>query len=532
MMLESPRLRRLLDRAMADAGVRTAFIALVLACVACHPARRHADPEPPATPAVAEPRTAVVDTGLPPLTNAPWLDRLDLEGGATAFVSVPLGAKEPRPIMVAAHGAGDRPEWACGAWRGVTQAYPFIICPRGTPTGDGRYYWSSTAELARVVDRAIVALRERFGAYVAPGPMLYAGFSAGAIYGAAFVRDRAADFPVILFAEGGYDQVADPRFAAQFKKNGGRRALLGCSTGAGCLGRFRQAAKVFERAGVRTRVNDAGFIGHNLRDEVVQSLRKDLPWLVSDAVGWPSAGSVTVPAPVSSTDAATTATHASTTAAPPDESPVGVVGIDVPNDLPVFFARGAKDAPARIVFLSGMCTHPGGYLQSFQYAAHARGSMLGLQGDVSCGGDYRRWSFDLARQNARIEAGFAAAGEPEPGQLKDVVLIGYSQGARLAEGLAHAYPERYTRVILIGDPADPSAARLATVRAAVMMAGELDAKAHMKSAARALTASGVPTTYLEMPGARHGQMGDAERLMGAALDWVLGDGGRSNAPAL
>jgi predicted esterase len=313
---------------MADAGVRTAFIALVLACVACHPARRHADPEPPATPAVAEPRTAVVDTGLPPLTNAPWLDRLDLEGGATAFVSVPLGAKEPRPIMVAAHGAGDRPEWACGAWRGVTQAYPFIICPRGTPTGDGRYYWSSTAELARVVDRAIVALRERFGAYVAPGPMLYAGFSAGAIYGAAFVRDRAADFPVILFAEGGYDQVADPRFAAQFKKNGGRRALLGCSTGAGCLGRFRQAAKVFERAGVRTRVNDAGFIGHNLRDEVVQSLRKDLPWLVSDAVGWPSAGSVTVPAPVSSTDAATTATHASTTAAPPDESPVGVARDD------------------------------------------------------------------------------------------------------------------------------------------------------------------------------------------------------------
>jgi alpha-beta hydrolase superfamily lysophospholipase len=56
-----------------------------------------------------------------------------------------------------------------------------------------------------------------------------------------------------------------------------------------------------------------------------------------------------------------------------------------------------------------------------------------------------------------------------------------------------------------------------------MMAGDMDATAPMEHAARALAAAGVRTTYLEMPHARHGQMGDSERLMGQALDWVFAD---------
>jgi hypothetical protein len=271
-----------------------ALLVLVVACLACRPRERHD------TVASREPRTSApppleADAGLPALTGAPWLDQLDLPDGMAASVSVPLGATEPRPIMVAAHGAGDRPEWACGSWRGVTNAYPFIICPRGTATGDGRYYWSSSEQLGKVVDRAVSALRARYGPYVAEGPMVYAGFSAGAIYGTSLVRDRAADFPVAIFAEGAYGQLADPSFGTRFKRNGGRRVLLACSTGGGCLGRFEPAAKLLERAGVQARLNDAGRIGHNLNDDVVRSLRQALPWLVSDCAGWSALPAASAP---------------------------------------------------------------------------------------------------------------------------------------------------------------------------------------------------------------------------------------------
>ncbi len=66
-----------------------------------------------------------------------------------------------------------------------------------------------------------------------------------------------------------------------------RRAfLLGCSTGAGCTTKMGEARRLFERAGVDARVNDAGWIAHNLNDPVVRSLKRDWPWLVAGAPGW------------------------------------------------------------------------------------------------------------------------------------------------------------------------------------------------------------------------------------------------------
>jgi predicted esterase len=485
-------------RVLAIAGVL-----LAAACTQREPRRARETPTRDAAVSRTENQLAEVgtrDAGLPPLGGAPWLERLELPGGGVALVSVPLGATEPRPIMVAVHGAGDRPEWACGGWRGVARAYPFIVCPEGAPTGDDRFYWLSTKELQRRVDGAVAAVRERFGGYVSNAPMVYAGFSAGAIYGASLVRDEADRFPTIAMSEGGYEELTDPTFAVRFHANGGRRVLLGCSTGPGCVARLSEARRLFERAGVEARVNDAGAVGHNLNAEVVQSLRRDWSWLVQDREGWSSYG------------------VSSARALPEGEGgPIEVKEEEVPDDLPAFFLRGAKETSARLVFLTGACTHPEGYMQAFQFAAHERGSMLGLQGDVGCGGPYRRWSFDLAKQNARIEAGFEAAGEAKP--LNEVVIIGYSQGAILAELLAAKYPERYTRVILIAAPTEPSPVRLRHVRAAVMIATDAETE-RMKAGALALAAAGIPTTYLAMPHARHGQMTDAERVMDRALEWV------------
>jgi pimeloyl-ACP methyl ester carboxylesterase len=234
-------------------------------------------------------------------------------------------------------------------------------------------------------------------------------------------------------------------------------------------------------------------------------LRRDWPWLVQDREGW------------SSFRATSTLLHT------PKEaegglSPVEVREEEMSDDLPAFFLHGAPGTHLGIVFLTGACTHPQGYMQAFQFAAHEKGSMLGPQGDVACGGPYRHWTLDLPKQNGRIEAGFEAFGEGD--RVKDMILVGYSQGALLAELLAEKYPDRYTRVILIGAPTEPSPTRLRHVRAAAMISGEYDATERMKAGARALSDAGIATTYLEMPKARHGQMMDGERVMREALEWV------------
>jgi predicted esterase len=207
--------------------------------------------------------------------------------------------------------------------------------------------------------------------------------------------------------------------------------------------------------------------------------------------------------------------------APPSPSPpVGVEVVPIEGDLPAFVIRASAARRLSMLFVPGMCVHPGGYVQAFQYAAAARGDLVTLQGDVSCGGDgfARRWSGDLDAMNRRIEAAFRASGLGEP---REVLVIGYSQGAERAERLVARWPTRYSSAILLASPIVPSAQDLGRAHAVVLMAGTLDAQANMRSAVGPLRRAGIPATFLELPGARHGQMGNApEKTMEEALTYI------------
>ncbi len=204
-------------------------------------------------------------------------------------------------------------------------------------------------------------------------------------------------------------------------------------------------------------------------------------------------------------------------AAAPPAPPVEARTIAVPDDLPVYFVAGHQGARARFLFFHGACTNGLGYIQAFAFAAAARGSILALQGEHDCGGGLRLWTGGAARMNARVAAGFAAAGETREGPL---TAIGYSQGANVAESLAATYPDVYRRLVLIGQPRAVDAASLARLDGAVLMAGTYDNPPVMRESMRRLLARGVPATFMELPKARHGQLPDAERLMGDALAWL------------
>jgi predicted esterase len=209
-----------------------------------------------------------------------------METTHAAVVSVPLGATEARPVMVGMHGAGDRPEWACGGYRAATDAFPFIICPRGIALGSAAqtYVTPRPEQIEQDVNAALAAVRARFGRYVADGPLLYAGFSLGAIRGAKLIADRASTFPVALLIEGAYADIT-PELASKYARNGGRRVLLGCGQAA-CPTWFAAAERALRTAGVEARIVDAHTGHHNLDGPMMRALHDVWPWLVSDDPRW------------------------------------------------------------------------------------------------------------------------------------------------------------------------------------------------------------------------------------------------------
>jgi pimeloyl-ACP methyl ester carboxylesterase len=160
-----------------------------------------------------------------------------------------------------------------------------------------------------------------------------------------------------------------------------------------------------------------------------------------------------------------------------------------------------------------------GYAQAFQFSAAKKGTLIAPQGDVSCGGVWSKWSTNLTSLDARITETFRALGAPEPGG--EVVIIGMSQGATRAIELARKFPERYTRLVAMAAPTALERGELSRLRGAVLMAGERDRRDLMLASQRALSASGVPATFLLIPGATHGAMGPTpEATMNAALEWL------------
>ncbi len=243
--------------------------------------------------------------------------------------------------------------------------------------------------------------------------------------------------------------------------------------------------------------------------------------LLPHACGGPTPSPAPSPAPPLVASAAHAAEPAPST--PPSstfEAP-RIAEVRVPGDLSAFVVRGARRHALSVVFLAGMCAHPGGYLASFPWTAVLHGDVVGVQGDLPCGegdGDARRWSYDLARVDRRIESAFRASDLDVP---TDITIVGYSQGAEIAERLAARFPERYRRLVIISSPIHSTAERLGHARGVLFGIGEYESRATTLANVTALERANVPTAWFVLPGAHHGQMGtDAGRVMGDVLSWL------------
>jgi hypothetical protein len=226
---------------------------------------------------------------LAPLAADAKLVPLAVSGFRDAIVSVPLGATTPRPVVLALHGNFDRPEWQCEVWRGVTRERAFVVCPRGIPRPDAppsldRWTYGKGADVRAEIDAALAALHRKFGDHVAGGPILYTGFSLGAIHGVGIVASDAARFPRAVLVEGGHDGWTAAR-AKAYAAAGGKRVLFACGQ-RGCKGDAGNAAKRLQREGVETDVVFGGEVGHTYDGPVAAAVARVWDWLVAGDPSW------------------------------------------------------------------------------------------------------------------------------------------------------------------------------------------------------------------------------------------------------
>jgi len=220
-----------------------------------------------------------------------WIE-LELPRGKPAVVAIPAGANNARPVVVAAHGAGDVPRWYCEVWRQIVAGRGFVVCPRGYPifphvpnrTG---YFYDGHPSLGREIADSLAALQARFGEYVDVRDPLFIGYSQGANMGSLVLPDHSARFAGALLIEGGVGEFQEWNIATakRFQARGARRTALLCGR-LSCASFAHATARYFRLAGLETRVDHVAYAGHTYRDRVAQRSREVFEWLVADDTRW------------------------------------------------------------------------------------------------------------------------------------------------------------------------------------------------------------------------------------------------------
>jgi dienelactone hydrolase len=221
---------------------------------------------------------------LAPLAAPGWRANLPVQGFADASVALPLGATRPRPIVVVIHGARDRAEWQCGSFRGVLGGSVFILCPQGVQSAAaGLFDLGSFDDATAELRAGLAALKARYGAYVAPSPVLLIGYGEGAAVAADLARQEPAFFARVALI-GGEPASLTPSIIKGFSERGGKRVLLFCADRA-CELDATARALLLTRGNVAAKAVRAS-VGPYLDAAFTAALKPELAWLVQDDSRW------------------------------------------------------------------------------------------------------------------------------------------------------------------------------------------------------------------------------------------------------
>jgi hypothetical protein len=220
---------------------------------------------------------------LAPLSGQPWLAELEVAGFGSAKLALPLGARRPRPLLIALHGDFDRPEWTCGSYRHAAGSSAFVLCPRGEPRGQERFGLGPVADTTRELRAALPALKTRFGAHVASGSVVLAALGPSVEHAIVTALQEPSFFARLVLVDGSLRRF-DPAGATRYGQGGGRRVLVLCTFG-GCEPDVETRVRALRPHGVDARlvrVEQA----RGLDSEAVKTLAAEWRWVVSGDTRW------------------------------------------------------------------------------------------------------------------------------------------------------------------------------------------------------------------------------------------------------
>lgn len=242
------------------------------------------EPDAPSTPEsdVAAPQ--------PPPTEAAVFESLAVDGFDPAVVSVPQSGPFPKPLLVVAHGAGDRPEWHCDLWRQLFAARGFILCLRGRRLSTlvshdrARYYLPNHPWLRRSVTAALQALKVTYGDRVDEKRAAFIGYSQGGIMGSLVIQRLAGKFARAVLIEGGFAEWNVP-LTRRFVSSGGEKLLVVCGIRE-CHERARVTLSYMKRGGADARLVHVRGGGHRYDGEIAEAVRGQLDWFLEGDSRW------------------------------------------------------------------------------------------------------------------------------------------------------------------------------------------------------------------------------------------------------
>jgi len=110
------------------------------------------------------------------------------------------------------------------------------------------------------------------------GPVVFTGFSLGAILGRYIVKDAPERFPRVVFTEGGnkgWDWLA-----RAYQKGGGQRVLFACGQAA-CMAMSKAATRYAKSVELPARVANGGKPGHTYDGPVADAIQRNWAWLLA-----------------------------------------------------------------------------------------------------------------------------------------------------------------------------------------------------------------------------------------------------------
>lgn len=233
-------------------------------------------------------RTLRVQQQLSPLAGSKETVKLELPHFDSATVVVPVGTRWSRPVIVAIHGRSDSPELNCEIWRTATENSNFVLCPASRATPHDAAIMSEAEprdveSLANEIREGLIAIRKRYGRYVARNEVVLAGNDTGAGKVVPIAMQNPTVFSVLWLINGGFQEWASA-LSTNYAQRGGKLLGLVCSDQA-CEAETTRVAASARAAGLKTAIIRPGPLGFKLDARIAEALR--LAWRDSKPSGSP-----------------------------------------------------------------------------------------------------------------------------------------------------------------------------------------------------------------------------------------------------